>query len=74
MKRTTIFADDTLMEEIKALAKLEKRSVADVVREAMELYVAGKQQPPSKLSFIGVGKSAKRDVAEKNEELLWQKS
>jgi predicted transcriptional regulator len=74
MKRTTIFADDTLIEEMKTLARQEKRSVAELVREAMEQYVAGKQKPASKLSFIGVGKSGKGNVAENSEDLLWQKS
>jgi predicted transcriptional regulator len=74
MKRTTIFADDSLLEEMKTLARQEKRSVAELVREAMEQYIAGKQKPAAKLSFIAVGKSGKGDIAEQNEDLLWQKS
>jgi metal-responsive CopG/Arc/MetJ family transcriptional regulator len=74
MKRTTIFADDALLKEFKDLSKEENRSVAEMVREAMEQYVRQRHQKKKKLSFIGIGESGKRDVAEKHEELLWRKS
>ncbi len=74
MKRTTIFAEDNLLNELKYLAQREKKSVAEVIREAMVQYVAAKHQPVKKLSFTGIGESGRTDVAEKNEELLWQKS
>lgn len=74
MKRTTIFADDTLLNEMKHLALQEKRSVAEVIREAMEQYVQARRKPAGKLSFIGIGESGRSDVAEKSEELLWPKS
>jgi metal-responsive CopG/Arc/MetJ family transcriptional regulator len=71
MRRTTIFAEDELLNEMKYLASQEKKSVAEVVREAMELYIASKQKPARKLSLIGIGESNRSDVAEKSEELLW---
>lgn len=74
MKRTTIFADDALIKEFKDLSKEENRSVAEMVREAMEQYVRQRRQKKKKLSFIGIGSSGKRDVAEKHEELLWRKA
>lgn len=74
MKRTTIFADDTLISEIKDLAREENRSVAEMVREAMVQYVRQKRQKRRKLSFIGVGSSGRSDVAKRHEELLWRKS
>lgn len=74
MKRTTIFADDALIKEFKDLSKEENRSVAEMVREAMEQYVRQRQQKKKKLSFIGVGASGRSDVSEKHEELLWRKS
>jgi metal-responsive CopG/Arc/MetJ family transcriptional regulator len=74
MKRTTIFADDALIKEFKDLSKEENRSVAEMVREAMEQYVRQRHQKKKKLSFIGVGASGRRDVSEKHEELLWRKS
>jgi metal-responsive CopG/Arc/MetJ family transcriptional regulator len=71
MRRTTIFAEDSLLNEMKHLASQEKKSVAEVVREAMEQYIASKQKPARKLSLIGIGESDRTDVSEKSEELLW---
>ena len=73
MKRTTIFADEALIKEFKELSKEKNRSVAEMVREAMEQYVRQRHQK-KKLSFIGIGASGRRDVSEKHEELLWRKS
>lgn len=74
MRRTTIFADDNLLSEIKDLAKQENRSVADLMREAMEQYVRGKGRSPQKLSIVGIGESGHSDIAETHEDLLWQRS
>jgi predicted transcriptional regulator len=73
MKRTTIFADDTLLNEIKYLAQQEDRSVADLIREAMVQYLEQKRKPAQQLSFIAFGASQQSDIAERSEELLWQK-
>ena len=75
MKRTTIFADDALLKEFTDLSKEENRSVAEMVREAMEQYVRQRHQKKKKsISFIGIGASGRRDVSEKHEELLWRKA
>jgi len=73
MKRTTIFADDGLLNELKSLSVEENRSVADIVREAMEEYVKRKRKAVRKFSFVGIGNSGRRDVSEKHERLLWKK-
>lgn len=73
MKRTTIFADDSLLNEIKSLSAEENRSVADIVREAMEEYVARKRKGRRNFSFAGIGDSGRRDIAEGHERLLWKK-
>lgn len=73
MKRTTIFADDGLLAELKSLSAEENRSVADIVREAMEEYVKRKRKTVRKFSFVGIGDSGRRDVAEEHERLLWKK-
>jgi metal-responsive CopG/Arc/MetJ family transcriptional regulator len=74
MKRTTIFADESLIEEIKEISREEKRSVADIVREAMQIYISQKRHGKRKISFIGIGDSGRKDIAEKHEELLWKKA
>ena len=73
MKRTTIFADDGLLDEFKSISAEENRSVADIVREAMEEYLKRKKRAGRKVSFVGIGNSGRRDVAEKHERLLWKK-
>ena len=73
MKRTTIFAEDGLFEEIRAIAVEEKRSMADVLREAMERYIREKRGGGKALSFAGMGRSGKKTIAEEHEDLLWKK-
>ena len=73
MKRTTFFADEQLMDELKEIAREEKKTLASVVREATTIYVREKRKRKKKLSFVGVGNSGRSDVAEKHEELLWKK-
>jgi metal-responsive CopG/Arc/MetJ family transcriptional regulator len=74
MKRTTIFAEDYLLDEVKSLAKQQKTSVATVVREALVSYLAEHKQEQSEgLSFIAIGASGETDIAERHEDLLWQK-
>ncbi len=73
MKRTTIFADKDLLDDIKDISIEENRSVAEVIREAMENYIRKKRQK-KKLSFIGIGSSGRKDVAERHEELLWKEN
>lgn len=73
MKRTTIFAEENLLKEIRELSKEEDRSVAEVIREAMQTYVAQKRHKKKKLSFIGIGDSGRKSIAGKHEELLWKK-
>lgn len=73
MQRTTIFADEYLLREIKDLAKMEKRSVADLIREALIQYVNTRKKPAVRMSFIAIGNSGRHDLAEKHEDLLWPK-
>lgn len=73
MRRTTIFADDNLINEIKEISKEENRSVADILREAMQAFIKQKRHKKKRISFIGIGSSGRRDIAERHEELLWKK-
>jgi metal-responsive CopG/Arc/MetJ family transcriptional regulator len=75
MRRTTIFADDDLLNEIREVAREEQRSAAELIREALVDYLARKRGPvEKKFSFIGIAESDRSDVSETHEELLWQKS
>ena len=73
MQRTTIFADEYLLREIKELAKREKRSAADIIRDALVQYLKTRKAPSNKFSFTGIGESGRSDLSEKHESLLWPK-
>lgn len=55
MQRTTIMADPETLERLRAIARDEGRSLAEVIREALE---ARASRPRPTLRFLGVGASA----------------
>lgn len=70
MKRTTIFVEDNVLDALQAMARRRGVSLAHVTREALAAYIAqhkGKRKP---LTFVAIGRSGRRDVAERFEELL----
>lgn len=71
MKRTTIFAEDTLMRQVKAFARRQGVSVAHVVREALSAHIAGASSG-SVPSIAGRFSSGASDTASRVDELLWQ--
>lgn len=73
MKRTTIFVDEALLNELKALSSEEGQSVAQVIREALIQHIARKRKARKSLSFIGAGRSGRRNIAERHEQLLWRR-
>ncbi len=70
MKRTTVFADEDVLRKLREIAKRENISVAAVTRKALVEYVSRRQAKRSRLSLVGVGRSGRKDVAERSEELL----
>ncbi len=72
MKRTTIFIDEQLESELRDLAHRKKRPVAAEVRDALARHVTEERAagPPS-LSFVAIGRSGRRDTAERHEELVF---
>jgi predicted transcriptional regulator len=73
MRRTTIFLDEQLDRELKALARRAGRPTASLVREALADYVVGaRETPPRGLGFVAAGRSGRPDTAERHEELLWK--
>ena len=73
MKRTTIFADDALLAEIRQASSSENKSAAQFIREALQSHLAARRAAPkpNRFAFIGKYKSSRTDVAEKHEQLLW---
>ncbi len=74
MKRTTIFADEELLTALKHIADEEGVSIAETIRKALDKFVAQRQKSRKKPSFVGVGRSGRKDISERCEELLWTKS
>jgi hypothetical protein len=72
MKRTTLFLDEQLEHDLRALSKRKGLPLASVVREAMAQYVVNeKQRERTSVRFIASGRSGHTDTAERQEELLW---
>ena len=73
MKRTTIFADEALLLELKTLAHQSHTTVTALVQQALEEFVATRRRG-RKLSCAGVGVSGRKDTAERMEQLLTDES
>lgn len=71
MKRTTIFIDESLLASLRALAKKEQRSLSAAIRAALEEYISRRQPTRTLPSFLGLGRSGRKDIAERAEDLLW---
>jgi len=71
MKRTTIFADEELLQSLKHIATKEGVSVAELTRQALTKFIADRQEKKH-LSFLGIGNSGKSDIADRSEDLLWE--
>lgn len=70
MKRTTVFLPEGLEREVRALAEREHRPAASLVREALAEYVVRRRQGAALPSFVAAGRSGRRDVAQRHEEIL----
>jgi len=55
MRRTTIMADEELLEQLRAIAREERRPLAAIIREGLEWRAL--QQRPG-LRFLGIGASS----------------
>lgn len=71
MLRTTVYIEDDIALAIRQLAETQKRSQADIIRDALRKYVKQtKRQGRPPLSGIGAYHSGRSDVSDKAEELL----
>jgi hypothetical protein len=69
MSRTTIMADDALLDQLRAIAKDEGISLGEVIREALEWRARLRRRPPS---FVGKASSegGPHDAASRVDELV----
>lgn len=72
MKRTTIFLDEGMERDLRALAAESNQPVASLVREAIGVFLVGRKRKARELSFLAAGRSGRKDVAATHEELLWR--
>ncbi|HEY6200141.1 MAG TPA: hypothetical protein VI231_16120 [Candidatus Binatia bacterium] len=70
MKRTTVFAEEEVFRKLREIAKQENSSVSEVARKALAVYVARRRPRRARLSLVGIGKSGRKDVAARSEDLL----
>lgn len=66
--KTTVYLDRSDYEQLKSVARKQGKKPAELVREAVALYVQkhGRGLPSS----LGKGRSGKADLSERVEELL----
>ena len=74
MKRTTIFADEDLLSALREIAHREGTSIAEVIRQALNSFIADRRKDRKLPSILGIGQSGRKDIAERFEELLWKET
>ncbi len=74
MKRTTIFADESMLDALKEIARMEGVSIAEVIRQALNRFIADRQRNKRLPSILGIGQSGRKDIAERFEKLLWKET
>lgn len=67
--KTTVYLDDADYRRLKALARVDGRPSAELVREAVAQYVA-KRSGTVRPSSIGSARSGRSDISERVDELL----
>jgi hypothetical protein len=73
MKRTTLFVEESMDQELHVLARRKGVPVSALVRESLTRYVTEQKRGQKfALRFLGQGHSGRNDVAERHEQLLWR--
>lgn len=67
--KTTVYLEEADYDRLKAIARSEGRTPAELIREAVADYGARKEKK-TKPRSIGAGKSGRKRLSEKAEELL----
>ena len=71
MFRTTVYLDDEIALAIRQLAETQRRTQADIIREALRRYVTqARRKGRPRLAGVGAYDSGRADVSEKAEEFL----
>ena len=71
MKRTTIMADEGLLERLRAIAREERRPLAEIIREGLE-WRAQRERPRLRLIASGASFEPPFDTAERSAEAPYE--
>lgn len=69
LTKTTVYVPEAEYERLKALARLQGRPAAELIREAVAGY-ARRNAPRLRPRSLGAGRSGRGDLSERAEELL----
>lgn len=67
--KTTVYLDAESYRRLKAMAREQNRPAAELVREAVLEY-ASQHAPARRPRSLGAGRSGRRDLSERAEDLL----
>lgn len=72
MKKTMVYLEDTQFYSLKQSAASSKKKMAEIIREAVAVYLAGSNKPsPDCFSFVGIAEGPKNgNTSEQAEEIL----
>jgi hypothetical protein len=74
MSRTTIMADDALLDQLRAIAKEEGISLGEVIRQGLEWRAQTQRRVPSFIAAVASERSAdahdRHETAARSEELI----
>ena len=70
MTRTSILLDTELLLQLKQTARTNGKTLAAVIREALQNYLGQQETPPRRLSFTGIGKGKLNHVSEEGETII----
>ncbi len=65
---------NSLVNALKEIARMEGVSIAEVIRQALNRFIADRQSNKRLPSILGIGQSGRKDIAERFEELLWKET
>lgn len=72
MVKTTVYLRDNVVQRLRSLARLQGRSQAELIREALERFVEGESFERPAPVGIGRFRSGRPDIARQAEKLLRQ--
>jgi predicted DNA-binding protein len=74
MVKTTVYLGDQVVQRLRSLARLQGRSQAELIREALERFVEGESNSIERPAPVGLGRfrSGRSDIGRSAEKLLRQ--